>query len=92
MTLPPLVDHATPFDATIEVVYERRNGALTIVSVRVGPLAERANGLPTLANMERAHIAAALAVTGGRRAAAARLLEISERNLYRKIRRFGLTA
>jgi hypothetical protein len=46
VTPPPLVDRATPFDATIEVVYERRDGALRIVSVCVGPLAERADGLP----------------------------------------------
>jgi DNA-binding NtrC family response regulator len=35
-------------------------------------------------------IAAALEHTGGKRAPAARLLGISERNLYRKIRRYGL--
>lgn len=92
MNLPPLVEQSTPFDATIEVVFERRGGALSIASVRVGPLHDRSDDFPTLAAMERAHIAAALSVTKGRRAAAARLLGISERNLYRKIRRFGLEA
>jgi transcriptional regulator of acetoin/glycerol metabolism len=42
--------------------------------------------------MEREQIVRALAVTAGRRAAAARLLGISERNLYRKIRAYALGA
>jgi DNA-binding NtrC family response regulator len=46
--------------------------------------------LPTLAALERAHIEAVLRATDGRRGAAARILGISERNLYRKVREYGL--
>jgi DNA-binding NtrC family response regulator len=42
--------------------------------------------MPTLRELERRQIAQALVVSEGRRALAARLLGISERNLYRKIR------
>jgi DNA-binding NtrC family response regulator len=44
----------------------------------------------TLRQAEREQIARALAATDGRRAQAARVLGISERNLYRKIRAHGL--
>ena len=44
----------------------------------------------TLRQAEREHIAQALHASEGRRAQAARLLGISERNLYRKIRAHGL--
>ncbi|HSK10087.1 MAG TPA: sigma-54 dependent transcriptional regulator [Vicinamibacterales bacterium] len=47
-------------------------------------------GLPTLEEMERAHIEAALRATEGHRGQAARILGISERNLYRKLREYGL--
>jgi DNA-binding NtrC family response regulator len=46
--------------------------------------------LPTLEEVERAHVARALEAAGGHRARAARLLGISERNLYRKLREYGL--
>jgi len=45
---------------------------------------------PTLQEMERAHVERALRETGGHRGNAARLLGISERNLYRKLREYGL--
>ena len=48
--------------------------------------------LPTLEEMERSHIRAALDATGGRRSETARLLGISERNLYRKLKEHGLLA
>jgi DNA-binding NtrC family response regulator len=48
--------------------------------------------VPTLRQIERDQIARALAATSGRRAAAARMLGISERNLYRKIRAHHLDA
>jgi DNA-binding NtrC family response regulator len=48
--------------------------------------------VPTLAEAERALIERALAKTGGRRAEAARLLGISERNLYRKLREYALSS
>jgi DNA-binding NtrC family response regulator len=40
--------------------------------------------------MERTHIERALRTTGGHRGNAARMLGISERNLYRKLREYGL--
>jgi DNA-binding NtrC family response regulator len=40
--------------------------------------------------MERAHITRALREAAGNRREAARALGISERNLYRKLREFGL--
>jgi len=46
--------------------------------------------LVTLEEMERAHIARALKATDGRRSQTARLLGISERNLYRKLRDYRL--
>jgi DNA-binding NtrC family response regulator len=48
--------------------------------------------VPTLRQTEREQIARALAATAGRRAAAARMLGISERNLYRKIRAHNIDA
>jgi DNA-binding NtrC family response regulator len=48
--------------------------------------------LPTLAELERAHIEAALRRTGGHRGKAAAMLGISERNLYRKLREYHLLA
>jgi DNA-binding NtrC family response regulator len=46
--------------------------------------------LPTLEQVEREHVERALRVAEGRRARAAKLLGISERNLYRKLREYGL--
>ena len=45
-----------------------------------------ADGLLTLKELERTHIERVLRATGGHRGEAARVLGISERNLYRKIR------
>jgi DNA-binding NtrC family response regulator len=44
------------------------------------------DGFPTLEQLEQSHIALALRLSNGHRAQAARLLGISERNLYRKLR------
>jgi transcriptional regulator with PAS, ATPase and Fis domain len=44
----------------------------------------------TLVDLERAHIKTVLQSTAGHRANAARILGISERNLYRKLREHGL--
>ena len=52
----------------------------------------RAASVPTLRQTEREQIALALAATSGRRAPAARLLGISERTLYRKIRTHDIEA
>ena len=46
--------------------------------------------LATLEELERAHIESALRVTDGHRGNAAKILGISERNLYRKLREYGL--
>jgi DNA-binding NtrC family response regulator len=46
--------------------------------------------VPTLEELERAHIAAVLDATKGHRGNAAQMLGISERNLYRKLREYGL--
>jgi DNA-binding NtrC family response regulator len=46
--------------------------------------------LPTLEQMEREHVARALRATDGHRGQAARMLGISERNLYRKLKEYGL--
>jgi DNA-binding NtrC family response regulator len=44
--------------------------------------------LPTLEELERAHIELVLKTTGGHRGNAARILGISERNLYRRLREY----
>ncbi|MFA6110267.1 MAG: sigma-54 dependent transcriptional regulator [Candidatus Latescibacterota bacterium] len=46
--------------------------------------------LPTLAELERAHVERVVQQTSGHRGKAARILGISERNLYRKLREYGL--
>ena len=46
--------------------------------------------LPTLEELERTHIRAALTAAGGHRSETARILGISERNLYRKLKEHGL--
>jgi two-component system NtrC family response regulator/two-component system response regulator AtoC len=43
-----------------------------------------------MAELERLHIERVLLSTGGHRGRAAAILGISERNLYRKLREFGL--
>ena len=58
---------------------------------RVG-VSHGAASVPPLRQTEREQIARALAATSGRRAAAARMLGISERNLYRKIRTHDIEA
>ncbi len=49
-----------------------------------------ARSLPTLEQLEQAHIETALRASHGHRGQAARVLGISERNLYRKLRTYGL--
>lgn len=46
--------------------------------------------IPTLLELERIHIERVLSGCGGHRGRAAQLLGISERNLYRKLREYGL--
>jgi DNA-binding NtrC family response regulator len=66
-------------------------------SLREAPLATAASeggdavgDLPSLAELERAHIERVLRSVDYHRSRAARILGISERNLYRKIREYGL--
>jgi len=54
------------------------------------PPAPAGGELPTLDELERAHICAALERCHGHRGNAARILGISERNLYRKLHELGL--
>jgi DNA-binding NtrC family response regulator len=54
-----------------------------------GPLAPDAP-LPTLEEAELTHIRLAIEASKGHRGNAARILGISERNLYRKLREHGL--
>jgi DNA-binding NtrC family response regulator len=54
------------------------------------PQAAEPSRLPTLEELEREHIRAALAAANGHRAQAAKTLGISERNLYRKLKEHGL--
>jgi transcriptional regulator with PAS, ATPase and Fis domain len=60
----------------------------------VGPLAPSAASGPgqplTLEEAERLHIARLLAENAGNRAKVAAILDVSERNLYRKIKRYAL--
>ncbi|MFB3853954.1 MAG: sigma-54-dependent transcriptional regulator [Vicinamibacterales bacterium] len=65
--------------------------------IRCGRTASRFTGcagrdtaLPTLDQMERDHIEAVLRATDGHRGQAAKVLGISERNLYRKLREYGV--
>jgi DNA-binding NtrC family response regulator len=58
---------------------------LPIASVPILPLAQ------PLAELERAHIRALLDAHSGHRRHVAAALGITERTLYRKLKRFGLT-
>jgi DNA-binding NtrC family response regulator len=50
----------------------------------------QSDGMPTLEELELLHIQRALAASGGHRGNAARMLGISERNLYRKLKDYRL--
>ncbi len=60
------------------------SGAVPVDESAIGPLNE------AVAALERRLIDAALARTGGNKAAAARQLEVSERTLWYKLRKYGL--
>ena len=61
------------------------------IRAAVAPRTPAGDGpLPTLDALERAHIESALRATDGHRGGAAKMLGISERNLYRKLRQYGL--
>jgi DNA-binding NtrC family response regulator len=65
-------------------------GALPVVGRPVQPT--DGARLPTLDELERAHVRLALEASGGHRGNAAKILGISERNLYRKLRELGLSS
>ncbi len=54
------------------------------------PLSDGTRNVPTLADVERQHIEYVLSICGNHRSMAARLLGISERNLYRRLRELNL--
>ncbi|MBT8398022.1 MAG: sigma 54-interacting transcriptional regulator, partial [Gemmatimonadetes bacterium] len=57
-----------------------------------GPSRSAGTGLPlqSLAELERGHVEKVLDSVGGHRGKAARILGISERNLYRKLKAYGI--
>jgi DNA-binding NtrC family response regulator len=73
-----------------EIRPEHLPRALTAPSPPLATLGTAEASLPTLEQMEREHIARALRASDGHRGHAARMLGISERNLYRKLREYGL--
>jgi DNA-binding NtrC family response regulator len=74
-----------------EILPSHLPASLQTTSLAAQPPRPTSNGhLPTLAALERAHIEHALRTTDGHRGNAARILGISERNLYRKLREYGL--
>ncbi len=60
------------------------------LTTAVPRFSSNADSLPTLEQAEREHIRAALEASNGHRGNAARILGISERNLYRKLHDHGL--
>jgi DNA-binding NtrC family response regulator len=58
-------------------------------SVPSGRVAEDGS-MPSLAELERMHVERVLASVAGHRGKAARILGISERNLYRKLKEYGI--
>jgi len=64
-------------------------------AIRLGPDPSSAGGspgsLPSLEELERAHVERVLRSVDGHRSSAARILGISERNLYRKLKAYGIS-
>ncbi len=76
-----------------EIRAQHIGGSLRTMSASAGPHARVANDagrVPTLEELERAHIESVLAMCEGHRGNAAKMLGISERNLYRKLKEYGL--
>jgi transcriptional regulator of acetoin/glycerol metabolism len=61
-------------------------------TLKVPMLGEATTAVPpqTLADVEREHILRTLRAVGGNRAAAARVLAVDRKTLYRKLRLYGL--
>ena len=83
------VEHAMVVCPGDEIQPEHLPVALRDPSAHPGGVAAEGS-LPSLAEMERVHIARVLQSVGGHRANAARILGISERNLYRKLKEFDI--
>ena len=71
-----------------EILPEHLPGALR--SGGEAPLGREGGPLPSLMELERTHIERVLESVGGHRGNAARILGISERNLYRKLKAYGI--
>jgi DNA-binding NtrC family response regulator len=70
-----------------EILPEHLPAALRATAAAAAPARPAGEtALPTLEELERTHIRSALQACGGHRGNAARMLGISERNLYRKLR------
>ena len=74
-----------------EVRPEHLPSALRGRSPQVASEGEEENRLPSLEELERIHIEKVLRAVEGHRGKAAAVLGISERNLYRKLRNYGLS-
>jgi DNA-binding NtrC family response regulator len=64
--------------------------ALVTAPPAAEPVEALGGSVPTLEAVERAHVERVLRAAGGHRGHAAKLLGISERNLYRKLRQYNL--
>jgi DNA-binding NtrC family response regulator len=73
-----------------EILPEHLPPALRSTPVTSTAPTEADGRLQTLEELERAHIERAIRTTDGHRSHAAKILGISERNLYRKLREYGL--
>jgi two-component system, NtrC family, response regulator HydG len=72
-----------------EILSQHLPPAVTAAQAPTAPAADDRK-LPTLDDLERSHIRRVLESCGGHRSNAARILGISERNLYRKLHDLGL--
>ena len=75
-----------------EILPEHLPAALRAPPSLPAPEAAAPEKLQTLEELERGHVERVVRATGGHRGNAARILGISERNLYRKLRDYGLIA
>jgi DNA-binding NtrC family response regulator len=73
-----------------QILPEHLPAQLRRPSMTAGTHSAQEGALPTLEELERAHVELALRAAQGHRGQAARTLGISERNLYRKLRTYGL--
>jgi DNA-binding NtrC family response regulator len=84
------VEAAAIVCAGSEILPEHLPASLRVRKEGAEPDPGAAARLASLQEIEREHIERVVHATGGHRAQAARVLGISERNLYRKLREYGL--